>query len=225
MDQILAKKLPKLKAKITPEYALHEMVAALEDKQAVFEQAFITVKQETASSSQDETVAERIDMVFANQIDKIITYLTLNLPMDLTAFNEFFKANYSSLLSAESDQTITLAQFTQAYIEYIEVTHKNDPKLSKEIVKDDSKGGFIFGENFYILRHGLITEKLAEHAERIQQIFDDVHGEDPTKLPLGRLREFWLQLTLVTKSVMVKRGTEYVLGNRVMDDHDCLNIL
>jgi len=48
-------------------------------------------------------------MVFANQIDKIMTYLTLNLPMDLTAFNEFFKANYSSLLSAESDQTITLA--------------------------------------------------------------------------------------------------------------------
>ena len=139
--------------------------------------------------------------------------------MDLTAFSEFFKTNYSSLLSEEGDQTISLAQFTQAYIEYIEVTHKESISTAEE------EGRNIFGENFYILRHGLITEKLAEHAERIQQIFDDVHGEDPTQLPLGRVREFWLQLTLVTKSVMVKRGTEYVLGNRVMDNPECLNLL
>ena len=59
--------------------------------------------------------------------------------MDMTTFSTFFKTNYSQI-NDSADQTITLAQFTQAYIEYIEVTHKSSKKSDKQLSSIDNEG-------------------------------------------------------------------------------------
>lgn len=81
------------------------MIRVLEEKQNVFEQAFITVKQEQAEGAGKD---ERIDMVLASHLDKIIMYLTINLPMDLTDFYDYFRANHGQILDGIIDSTITL---------------------------------------------------------------------------------------------------------------------
>lgn len=91
------------------------MLKALEEKQHVFEQAFITIKQEEQANrgeSVDAEKDERIDMVNANLFDNIVEYLSRELAVDLAAFDEFFKANYSQIINSSDDQTLTLAQFT-----------------------------------------------------------------------------------------------------------------
>jgi len=83
------------------------MVRVLEEKQDVFEQAFISVKQEQAEGAGKD---ERIDMVLASHLDNIIMYLTINLPMDLTDFHDYFRANHSQILDHTTKSTITLGQ-------------------------------------------------------------------------------------------------------------------
>ena len=91
------------------------MLRALEEKQHVFEQAFITIKQEDQANrgeSADAEKDERIDMVNASLFDNIVVYLGRELAVDLAAFDGFFKANYSQMINGSDDQTLTLAQFT-----------------------------------------------------------------------------------------------------------------
>ena len=96
-------------------------------------------------------------MVNARLFDNIIVYLSRELAIDLTAFDEFFKANYSQIINGSDDQTLTLAQFTQAYLEYIE-------KSVDDNIDSAKVGKLIFGENFYIFRHDLVSQKLSENA-------------------------------------------------------------
>ena len=51
-------------------------------------------------------------MVNANMFDNIVAHLSRELAVDLAAFDEFFKANYSQIINGSDDQTLTLAQFT-----------------------------------------------------------------------------------------------------------------
>ena len=68
-----------------------------------------------------QELSERIDLVYAKDIDKVIKHLSKELIMDLGEFSDFLAKNYSL---EESAFTISLAQFVQIYIEYIEHTHK-----------------------------------------------------------------------------------------------------
>lgn len=52
------------------------------------------------------TFSERIDLIFVRDIDRIVDYLTKNLPMNLEKFFDFFQANYSLEKTAF---TVTLA--------------------------------------------------------------------------------------------------------------------
>lgn len=61
--------------------------------------------------------SERIDLIYVRGIDKVIEYLTRHLPMDLEAFFDFFQWNFSL---AKTQCTISLAQFIEIYIIYIE---------------------------------------------------------------------------------------------------------
>lgn len=86
------------------------------------------MKQESekeAIGDQNETaqeLSERIDLVYAKDINKVIEHLTKELLMDLAEFSGFLTKNYSL---EESAFTISLAQFVQIFIEYIEFTHKS----------------------------------------------------------------------------------------------------
>ena len=90
------------------------MVTALESKKNVFEQAFITVKQEEESELTDapnpKTAAfsERLDVIFVRDTDKVIEQLTRELPMDLEAFFLFFQDNFSL---QKTSYTLSLAEF------------------------------------------------------------------------------------------------------------------
>ena len=103
------------------------MVTALEQKKDIFAEAFRTVKEQTENEVDDQPNAqavafqERIDQIYVRDVDKVIEYLTRNLPMDLEAFFNYFQSNFSL---KKTLFTITLAQFTQIYIEYIEKTSK-----------------------------------------------------------------------------------------------------
>ena len=55
----------------------------------------------------------------------------------------------------------------------------------------------------------MISEKLEKSKNQVREIFKKVNPGDPSVLPLGRIREFWLQLTLLIRCIMVKAGTEY----------------
>jgi hypothetical protein len=60
---------------------------------------------------------ERLDMICVRDVDKVVENLTKNLPMDLEEFFNFFQVNYSL---QKTSFTISLAQFIQIYIVYIE---------------------------------------------------------------------------------------------------------
>ena len=96
-DQVIDKKLPKLKEKVkSTEADLFHMVTALENKRNVFEQAFVTVKQSQEKEATDEpnpklvAFQERIDLIYVRDVDKVIEYLVRQLPMDLDAFFDYF---------------------------------------------------------------------------------------------------------------------------------------
>ena len=83
--------------------------------------------------------------------------------MDLEAFFNYFQSNFSL---KKTLFTITLAQFTQIYIEYIEKTNKDrkDGGNKKSLRKSESMSSetmkkFIFGEKFGE-QLDLISEKL-----------------------------------------------------------------
>ena len=126
--KLLDKKLPSLKEKIKPENEaeLYHMVTALEQKKDIFEKAFIEVKQASEKEMTDEpnpqlvAFQERLDIIYVRDIDKLIENLTRSLPMDLDAFFQYFQGNFSL---PKTQFTITLAQFIEIYIEYIETTH------------------------------------------------------------------------------------------------------
>ena len=94
-------------------------------------------------------------MIYVRDVDKLIETLTKSLPMDLEPFFKYFQTNYSLEKTAF---TITLAQFTQIYIEYIETTHRekhdgNQERKAFNRLSDSMTGEamnkFIFGENFF----------------------------------------------------------------------------
>ena len=60
------------------------------------------------------------------------------------------------------------------------------------------------------------------HKERIRKIFEDVNPANANELPLGRLKEFWLQLSLATRCVAVRAGTEYKLGQQLSNDQESM---
>ena len=99
------------------------MVTALETKKNIFEQAFIEVKQQQEQETSDEpnpkttAFSERIDLIYIRGIEHVIEFLTRRLPMDLEAFFEFFKWNFSL---GKTQGTISLAQFIEIYITFIE---------------------------------------------------------------------------------------------------------
>ena len=94
---------------------------------------------------------ERIDMIYVRYTDKIVDYLTRVLPMDLENFYNFFQWSFSLKKTAF---TLTLAQFIQIYIEYIETTFRSrtadlsiqgkpDNSMLNDLVEEDER--FIFG--------------------------------------------------------------------------------
>ena len=109
IDQVISKKLPKITEKVAQDYqksllveefnrsTLGQMLKALDENQNVFVKAFITVKKQHSNSAADGQTDEgdRIDIVQVNQFDKIIEYLSGELTLDLSAFRDFFKTNYS----------------------------------------------------------------------------------------------------------------------------------
>ena len=119
------------------------------------------------------TFMERIDMIYVRYIDKIEDYLTRVLPMDLENFYNFFQWSFSLKKTAF---TITLAQFIQIYIDFIESTHKSrtndlsiqnkvENSMANDAVEEDER--FIFGENF-LEQQDLIQEKLQLHDHDIR---------------------------------------------------------
>jgi hypothetical protein len=62
---------------------------------------------------------------------------------------------------------------------------------------------------------------LQKHEAEIKELFTKVNPEDPQAFPMGRLKEFWLQLSLATRCVMVRAGTEYKLGEKLQEDAFC----
>ena len=81
-------------------------------------------QQEPYTTSQEPSpnivsFAERIDLILVQGLEQVIEYLTRHLPMDLEAFFEYFQWNFAI---AKTQKTITLAQFIEVYIEYIEQT-------------------------------------------------------------------------------------------------------
>ena len=44
-------------------------------------------------------------------------------------------------------------------------------------------------------------------------------------LPLGKLKEFWTQLSKLTRCVLVKSGCEYTLGQKLTNDPECVQSL
>ena len=97
------------------------MLKALDENQNVFVEAFVTVKKQQ-NADEGSSDDGRIDMVKVNQFDKIVQYLSSKLTIDFSEFEDFFHSNYSQLANGGEDQTISLAQFTQVYLEYIEVS-------------------------------------------------------------------------------------------------------
>ena len=211
------------------------MVTALKNEQTTFEQAFVVVKQEQETEVSDQpnpklvAFSERIDLIFVRDVDKVIEYLTRELPMDLDPFFNFFQWSFSLQKTA---YTVSLAQFVAIYIEFIEVTfrerkegNRKKPFLrASESMTAETLNQYIFGENF-IEQQDLINEKIQLHNDRIRRVFAQVDPANPNEIPLGRLKEIWLQITLITHCVMVKAGTEYKLGQRLLDDPECLTQL
>ena len=70
----------------------------------------------------------------------------------------------------------------------------------------------------------MISERLRLHDHAIREVFLQVHPENPVEIPLGKLRELWASIAKLTRTVMVKAGTEYIRGQsaKLADDPDCV---
>ena len=65
------------------------MLKAIEERQEVFEQGFLTIKQQeqaNTSNVDEEEKDERIDMVKASSMEQLNEYLSRELSIDLSAF-------------------------------------------------------------------------------------------------------------------------------------------
>jgi len=83
--------------------------------------------------------------------------------------------------------------------------------MASESMTAETLKKYIFGENLFE-KEDLISEKLKLHNEKIRKVFARVNPANPNEIPLGKLKEIWLQITLITRCVMVKAGTEYKRG-------------
>ena len=151
-------------------------------------------------------MSERLDLIQIRFMDKIIDYCTAKLPMDMEAFFAFFQKHYSL---KKTYFTITLAQFIQTYIDYIEYEHKERKQegASRPVVPN------------------LISQKLELHQKQILEIFKELSPHEPTRPSLGKVREFWQKFSTLSSCVMVKAGTAHVPGEKFIDDPECLNML
>ena len=105
-------------------------------------------------------------------VDKLVDYLTRQLPMDLESFFTFFQRSYSL---EKTSYTVTLAQFISIFIQFIEVSHleRKEGAVRKpfhrasESMSEETFKKYIFGEDF-LLQQDLISEKLLQHTDRIR---------------------------------------------------------
>ena len=137
--------------------------------------------------------SERLDVIFVRDVDKLVETLTRTLPMDLEPFFEFFQANFSLV---KTQFTISLAQFVEIFICYVEQTYRQRTGLdltkqpflrASDSLTAEALNKYFFGENF-LEGQDLIAEKLAANDEEVRALFAKVHPQDPTRLPLGQLR-------------------------------------
>jgi len=122
---------------------------------------------------------------------------------------------------AKTQYTISLAQFVEAFIVYVEQSHRTRvdsdatakqpfPRATDSMTAETLQR-IIYGEDF-LQRQDLISEKIGRHAKEIRELFSELHVEEPGLLPLSRLKEFWFHLRMLTRCVMVKAGTTYCDG-------------
>ena len=109
----------------------------------------------------------------------------------------------------------------EIFIEYIETTNKERkegekmqkrlfPRASDSMTEETLKR-YLFGENFVEFQD-LISEKLQKHDDGIRQILLNMNPTNPSEFPLINLRDFWLELSTLINCIMVKAGTEHVIG-------------
>ena len=58
----------------------------------------------------------------------------------------------------------------------------------------------------------MISERLRLHDHAIREVFLQVHPENPVEIPLAKMKELWAGIAKVTRTLMVKAGTEYIRG-------------
>ena len=133
--------------------------------------------------------------------------------MDLTKFGEYFAQRHAAL---QTGFTLSVQDFAQTMVDYVEA------KLAEKAGNSKTPAKFIYTEG---AEASLMRQKLEANEAAIHKIFRGVYPLSETEVPLGRVKEIWLQISLLIRSVLVKAGTPYVLGEPLSNQSECLDAL